>query len=269
MNEAQAGRHDRPRVLDHSMPEMRLDRAYRNVFDSAEADHLASLQGDAEVFGPRQRLVRANVPLTQSYYLTRGFVGRTRIDRAGRRQFLALQIPGDYIDLPAFVLDSLDHDLVSITDAALRPTPHGRIAAMRDNQPVLFQKLWRVSMIDSAIHRYWIYRLGRLSGRARIANFFSEMLVRLYARDLGTLHGFPLPLTQTDVAEICGITAVHANRLIAELRGEGTCAFGGGEVAVSDPVALFRTGQFAWDYLYLPAGTDAELRGLPGMKHPR
>lgn len=251
------------------MLDMRLDRAYSDVFDSAEADLLAGLLGDVEVFGPRQRVVRANTPQSRSFYLTRGFMGRTRVDRSGRRQFLALQIPGDYVDLPAFVLPCLDHDIYSINEAAIRPTEHRDLAALGQDHPALYRKLWRISMIDAAIHRYWIFRIGRLAGRARIANFFAEMLVRLYARGLGTLNGYLLPLTQTDVAEVCGITAVHANRLIAELRVEGTCAFGGGEVIVSDPAALFRTGHFNWDYLYLPADVDAELRDLLGIRRAR
>lgn len=251
------------------MPVMRLDRAYPDVFDTAEASLLLRLQGAEQVMGPRHRLVRANVCLSESFYLKRGFIGRTRVDRAGRRQFLSLQIPGDYVDLPAFVLKSLDHDLHSITEVAVCPTPHADLQALSQSHPLLFQKLWRISMMDAAIHRYWIYRIGRLSGRSRIANFFCEMLVRLYARGLGELHAFPLPLTQTDVAEICGITAVHANRLIAELRAEGTCAFGNGEVVVSDPLALFRTGQFAWDYLYLADEVDAELREALGLKRRR
>lgn len=255
--------------MDGAILDMRLDRAYRDVFDPQEAEFLARIQGDVQVLGPRQRLVRANVPLKQSFYLTRGFIGRTRVDRAGRRQFLALQIPGDYVDLPAFVLHSLDHDLYSISEIAVRPVQHTDLTALRDSEPELFQKLWRISMIDAAIHRYWIYRIGRLSGRTRIANFFCEMLVRLHSRGLGGLHAFPLPLTQTDVAEVCGITAVHANRLIAELRAEGTCAFGNGEVAVSDPLALFRAGQFTWDYLYLPAEKDAELRAALGLGRGR
>lgn len=251
------------------MLDMQLDRAYRDVFDCVDAEMLSRLLGEAQVLGPRQRLVRANVPLTQSYYLTDGFIGRTRIDRSGRRQFLALQVPGDYIDLPAFVLHRLDHDLYTISEAAVRPTQHSDLIALRDINPALFQKLWRISMIDASIHRYWIFRVGRLSGRARIANFFCEVLVRLYARGLGTLHRFALPLTQTDIAEICGITAVHANRLIAELRAEGTCAMAGGEVVVSDPAALIRAGQFTWDYLYLPDEVESELRHLLGMKRAR
>lgn len=227
------------------------------------------MQGPPEVRAPRSRLAAAHLPLDKSYYLCSGFVGRTRMDRSGRRQYVALQIAGDYIDLPAFTLEKLEHDLESVTEVAVRPTPHRSLSALRATEPELFHKLWRISLVDGAIHRYWIFRIGRLAGRARVANFFCEMYVRLHARGLGTLDGFSLPLTQTDVAEICGITPVHANRLIAELRGEGACDFAGGEVRVTDPGLMFRVGQFSWDYLYLPPEVDRAWGQLLGLRPAR
>lgn len=256
-------------IIDAASHQMPLDRAYSAIFSREEAETMSAVQGAVEVLAARQRLVSANVPLHQSYYLTRGFVGRTRMDRSGRRQFLALQIPGDYVDLPAFVLERLDHDLFTISEVAVRATQHVDLTAIRDNQPDLLQKLWRVSMMDAAIHRYWIFRVGRLAGRARIANFFCEMLVRLYSRGLGTLNRYSLPLTQTEIAEACGITAVHANRLIGELRDAGTCDFSNGEVVVKDPAEMFKVGHFTWDYLYLPAEVDSDLRRLLGMRPAR
>lgn len=244
------------------MADMSLERAYPGLFDHREANCLHALQGKPEAHGPRARIVECGQAQTRSLYLCRGFVGRTRMDRSGKRQFLALQIAGDFIDLQAFVLERLDHDIHAIGEVVVRPSPHASLRQLSATDSELMQKLWRVSLIDAAIHRYWIFRLGRLSGRARLANFFSEMLVRLYARGLGTLTRYHLPLTQTDIAEICGMTPVHANRLIGELRAEGTCDFLNGEVLVSDPAQLLRAGQFSWDYLFLHASLDEELRRL-------
>ena len=245
---------------------MSLERAYSATFDAAEARRITALQGPLEVWGPRQRLVRANEPLHTSLYLARGFMGRTRMDRSGKRQFLALQIPGDYVDLPAFVLHRLDHDLHTMSEVGIRRTEHADLQLLGAEDPLLLRKLWRISLMDAAIHRYWIFRIGRLAGRARIANFFCEMFVRLYARGLGTLEEFALPLTQTDIAEACGITPVHANRLIGELRGAGTCDFSNGAVLVHDPIEMFRVGNFNWDYLYLPPEVESDLRQLLGLR---
>ncbi|HRO14370.1 MAG TPA: Crp/Fnr family transcriptional regulator [Paracoccus sp. (in: a-proteobacteria)] len=250
------------------MAELTLDRAWPDVFTPAEGRALSAVQGPPQIWRARQRLIRADIPLSDSLYLTEGFLGRYRADRLGRRQFLGLQIPGDYVDLPAYALGHLDHDIDAISDAVVRHTPHDRIRALRSQAPDTFQKLWRISLIDASIHRYWIFRVGRLAGRARIANFLCEMLLRLYSRGLCPIDGFELPLTQIDLAEICGMTSVHANRMVAELRAEGICTFAQGEVRVTQLARMFRAAQFSTDYLYLPAEVERELAARLGDAAP-
>lgn len=132
-------------------------------------------------------------------------------------------------------------------------------SALHAQAPDAFEKLWRISLIDASIHRYWVFRLGRQPGRARVANFFCEMLVRLYARGLCKIGRFKLPLTQTDLGEVCGMTAVHANRMLCELRDEGICTFVAGEVRVMKLAQMFRVAHFSADYLYLPIKVEQEL----------
>ncbi|HRO14354.1 MAG TPA: Crp/Fnr family transcriptional regulator [Paracoccus sp. (in: a-proteobacteria)] len=242
------------------MTAMPLDRAWPDLFTPAEADLLSSLQGPCATIPARQRILRCDSARTDMLYLTSGFVGRYRADRFGRRQLLGLQMPGDYIDLPAFTLGYLDHDLDAIGPAEVRSTPHERLQGLLTRSPLICEKLWRISLIDAAIHRYWIFRLGRLVGRARIANFFCETLLRLYSRELCTIDRYEVPLTQADLAESCGMTPIHANRMLAELREEGICTFAQGSVQIAKLPELFQTGQYCWDYLYLGPELDREIR---------
>lgn len=138
--------------------------------------------------------------------------------------------------------------------------------ALFKQTPVLVEKLWRILMIEAAIHRYWVFRLGRLAGRAQVAKFFCEML-RLYSRVLCEIDRFHLPVTQTDLAECCGMTPVHANRMLAELRDQGVCTFSQGMVEVTRLPELFETGQYSWSCLCLDAELDLELRA--GLSRPR
>lgn len=85
------------------------------------------------------------------------------------------------------------------------------------------------------------------------------MLVRLYARGLCRIDRFKLPLTQGDLAEVCGMTAVHANRLLCELRDEGICTFTEGEVRVPDLAQMFRAAHFTTHHLYLPPEVEQDL----------
>lgn len=240
---------------------MLLDRAYPETFTHQEALFLSGLQGPPQTVRSRTRIVRAHTMLDRSLYLEEGMVGRYTCDRSGRRQFVGLQIPGDYFDLAAYLLGTLDHDVDALGEATLRETAFEDLNRVRDEHPELYSKLWRISLIDASVHRYWIFRTGRLAGKARLANFLAEMYTRLYARGLCGPEGYRLPLSQNDLAEVCGMTSVHVNRLLRELRLDRICTILDGMVQVENPVALIRLGQFSPAFLYLES-TIAERVAL-------
>lgn len=245
-----------------------LHRAYPGLITVAEGELLASLSSGETFLRARQKAGQSGVGITRLSYLREGFASRFRIDIQGRRQVLGLQIPGDFIDLAALVLNNVDHEIETLSPATITTLPHARVAALRGAAPDTYDKLWHIAMLDASIQRYWTFRTGRLGGRARIANLFAEMLVRQYARGLSGLDGCRLPISQADLAQACGMTPVHANRMLSELREEQVCLFLDGRVEVLNLHALFRHGEFQWDYLYLPEAIDEELgvtasSGLP------
>jgi len=245
---------------------MLLDRAYPDMFSAAEAQSLAGLMDKPLTVRARTRLVHAHEPLGKSLYLNSGMVGRYGTDRQGRRQFLGIQIPGDYFDLAAYLLPCLDHDIVALCEAEIAGTSHGKLDWLRDERPDLYRKLWKISLIDASIHRYWIFRMGRLAGKARIANFLTEMFVRLYARGLCGIDRYDLPLSQNELAEISGMTAVHVNRLLGELRLDGLCTMTEGVVTLANLPAMARVGHYSPEYLYLAPEITADLRRLMGLR---
>jgi len=241
------------------LPGIDLHHAYSQLFSPSEAELVSSLQGPAATVRPRHKLAQAGVPVTACSYLLEGFAGRYRADHQGRRQLLGLLIPGDFVDLPTCRLGHSDHEIEALAPATVSALPHAAISALRQESPDLYDKLWQVTLLDAAVERYWTFRNGRLTGRARIASLFAETLVRQYARGLCGLNGCPLPISQTDLAEACGMTPVHANRMLGELRQERICLFLDGRVEVMDLPRLFRQAQFDWDYLYLPPATAERL----------
>ncbi|SDL34220.1 Crp/Fnr family transcriptional regulator [Paracoccus chinensis] len=245
---------------------MLLNRAYPDIFSEPEAQLLANMLGPPSVARSRTRIIRADVILDQSLYLTRGMLGRYSMDRQGRRQFVGIQIAGDYFDLAAYLLTYLDHDIDALSACEIRPTSHGQLGHLALERPDLYNKLWKISLIDASIDRYWIFRLGRLAGKARVANFLTEMFVRLYARGLCSTTHYELPLSQNDLAEINGMTSVHINRLLGELRLDGLCTLSDGIVRLGNLVGLARVGHYSPEYLYLAPGISAEVRGLLGLR---
>lgn len=251
------------------MAAMTPDQAWPDVFTPFEARLLSAVQAPAIEFRPRQQILRRDTMQHSALYLARGYVGLYRLDRLGRRQFVGLHLPGDHLDLAGFFMARSDCSMDALGAVTLRPTPRERLDALGTQEPALIDKLWRVSMIDAAINRYWIFRIGRLVGRARIANFLCEMLMRLYARGLCDLDGFDVPLAQIDLAEICGMTPVHASRMLAELREDGICTFVQGSVRIMKLREMIQTGHYRWDYLYLAPETDREIRERIAAKGSR
>jgi CRP-like cAMP-binding protein len=93
--------------------------------------------------------------------------------------------------------------------------------------------------------------LGRRTAIAKVSALLCELRLRLQVVDLANAQGFDLPLTQTDLAECLGLTNVHVNRTVRELREQGVVAIQGGRVTILDLPMLERIAEFDPTYLYL------------------
>jgi len=205
----------------------------------------------------RQIIVRAQEPLHESILLVEGFMCRYRDDRKGVRQLVAIHVPGDFVDLHAYPLQTLDHHVASLTAATVVAVPHSALDRILDQRATIARKLWYATLLDAAIHRAWLFRLGRLDAGGRIAHFLCETDARLQAVGLSDGKSFELALTQGDLSEICGLTSVHINRVMRGLREEGIMSFRSSLVEIHDPVRLKRRAQFDPYYLYLDEGALA------------
>ncbi len=199
----------------------------------------------------RKTMVHAGEPLSVSMLLLEGFMCRYLDDREGMRQLVAVQVPGDFLDLHAYPLKILDHDVASLTAATVAIIPHRTLDEINAAIPELTRKLWFSTLLDAAMHRAWLFRLGRLDAVGRVAHFLSETNVRLISAGLSDGKRFALGITQADISEICGITSVHANRVLRQLREERLCVFRSSLVEILDVEGLARRGQFDPSYLYI------------------
>jgi len=199
---------------------------------------------------PRTTIIEAGRPLRHSALIVEGLVCRTISDRDGLRQFVGLHLPGDFVDLHSFVLQNLEHDIASVTQARIAIVPHiGMDALVAD--VALARKLWFSTLLDAAMHRAWLFRLGRLDAMGRMAHFLCETNARLRAVGLSDGRRFTLDLTQNDLAEICGVTSIHMNRILRQLREENLATMRSSLVEIIHPGRLAARGQFDGSYLYL------------------
>jgi CRP-like cAMP-binding protein len=194
-------------------------------------------------------IVRRGAVADQSTLLLDGFIARVINDGASRH-IVGFQVPGDYVDLHGFALKRLDHDVVAMGPARIGYTSHARLERLMGEAPHLTRLLWFSTLLDAAIHREWILKLEELKADQRLAHVIIELWHRLNFVGLADPHGFNMPMLQADLADACGTTAVHINRVIRALRERGLLEIGRGRVTIPDMAELARYAAFSPDYLY-------------------
>lgn len=207
-----------------------------------------------KAFPARHHLVRRGEPVDTSMMLIEGYVTRYMDDREGYRQLVSVHIPGDFVDLHGFPTGRLDHDIGTLGPVKVALFPHDTLVGITERHPTLTRFLWFATLIDAAMHREWIFRLGRLGAEGRLAHFFCELYARLQMVGLAHDGRFDLPLTQPDLAEACGLTGVHVNRTLRSLREQGLLTFRNGLVEIIDHRGLCTVAEFESDYLYADGG---------------
>lgn len=206
---------------------------------------------EVKIIEPRTPFIHAGQSVSFSTLLIKGLMSRYIDDKKGRRQLVAVQLAGEFVDLHAYPMKTLDHSIGTLTRAEVGIVPHSILAEIIAPRPELARKLWFSTLLDAAMHRAWLFRLGRLDAVGRVAHFICETNARLESVGLSDGLQFELELTQTDLAEICGLTAVHVNRVIRQLREAGLCLLKSSHVEILDRAALEKRGDFNSDYLYL------------------
>jgi CRP-like cAMP-binding protein len=220
------------------------------AIDADDRRYLEEGVGTIKTFPSRHCLVRGGQHVAFSTLLLEGFIVRYLDDKEGYRQIVAVHVPGDFVDLHGFPMKRLDHDVASIGPVKVAEYPHDSIERIVEERPRLTRMLWFSTLLDAAMHREWIFRLGRLSAEGRIAHFFCELNCRLEMVGQASGGRFKLPLTQADLAEACGLTGVHVNRVLRSLREQNMLAFSRGAVELLDQRGLATLAEFEADYLY-------------------
>jgi len=121
---------------------------------------------------------------------------------------------------------------------------------MTERFPHLARLYWLMTNIDAAIQREWTLSLGRRSAIARMAQLFCELRLRLGLVGLVQNDSYDFPLTQVELGECLGLTAVHVNRTIQELRRQGVVDLERRRVTIRDLKALESIAEFDSRYLY-------------------
>jgi CRP-like cAMP-binding protein len=196
-------------------------------------------------------IVREHDRPSQCCLVLSGWLCRYKLLPGGKRQILSVHIPGDIPDLHSLHLTVMDHNLGTLTAGTVGFLPHNPLRELCRANPRLAALLWRETLIDSSVFREWMVGLGRRTAYARIAHLMCEFYLRLQSVGLAEDWAFELPLTQVQLADALGLSAVHVNRSLKELRADGLIVQRGNLVTIPDWGALNEAAEFDPTYLHL------------------
>lgn len=202
-------------------------------------------------FGAREDLVREGEGPRGVKLVLSGWACRYKALEDGRRQILAFLVPGDLCDLNVFILRAMDHSIGALTPVSAADIPRAAIERVMDAHPRVTQALLWEQLVTAAVQREWTMCLGRRTAFERVAHLLCELFVRLRAVALTAGDACELPITQADLAEATGLSAVHVNRTLQELRGQGLIELRGKQLVIPDLKALQDVAQFDPNYLHL------------------
>jgi len=232
----------------HLEPLVRRCSNHRSL-SAADRDGVLSLPFTRKAFGKDAYIVREGERTAECALLLRGFAFRQKLLSDGDRQILSFHIPTEFVDLQNGLLGVADHNVQSLSHCEVAVIPRGALMDLADANPKIRLVMWIDTLIDSSIFREWVVNVGRRDSRARLAHLLFELVLRLERigadRD-GTLD---FPITQEQLADATGLTAVHTNRTLQALRRDGLIQLSNGLLRVLDREGLRETGDF--DELYL------------------
>jgi CRP-like cAMP-binding protein len=223
----------------------------RDALSPEEEQAIRSALGEVRDYPAGRTVIRADEELNESTLLLDGVMSRYKDLRNGQRQVTELHVAGDFADLHSFTLKRLDHDVMTLTPCRVVTMPHENLKRITEQHPHLTRVYWFATNLDAAIHREWEVSLGRRTAIARMANLFCELHVRLGIVGLTQGDSYRLDLTQMELSECLGLTSVHVNRVLRELREQGAVEFRNGRVVIGDMALLHRIAEFDPSYLYL------------------
>lgn len=201
-------------------------------------------------------IVRQGDHPTHSCVILSGYAIRQKIVANGDRQILAVQIPGDLVDLQNSLLRHADHSVQTLVRTDVAYIPRDKMIALAFGRPEVGKLLWFDTLVDASIAREWMTSVGRRDAYTRIAHLLCEFALRLERAGLGQRNDYELPMTQEQLADATGLTSVHVNRTLRAMDESGFVVREKRSVKIIDWERLAEAGDFTSDYLHLdkPAG---------------
>lgn len=191
------------------------------------------------------------MPLSFSH-IEEGWAARYKILANGRRQITGILMAGDFVDLQRLGMESASNNIVALTPCRLATSEFHAIDMLEERLPLLAAFLWSEGMTEHAMLQEWLVAMGRRSAMGRMAHLLCELFIRQSIIRQTDGQDFRVPLTQTDLADVLGLSIVHVHRVLRMLRNEKAAAWTNQTVSIIDWFRLREIAEFNPIYLGYP-----------------
>ncbi len=202
-------------------------------------------------------LLRENDKMSELFVLKRGTMMSYVILPDGSRQILRFLFRGDLIAMASLAYRSSPETVMALTECAVAPLERVSVADLTIEHPRLAALLIAVDQTERVALTDRLAGIGRATAKARVAALLITMRNRLRMLDATIGDTFTLGLTQEEIGDATGLTAVHVNRMLRQLEEDGLIAREGGRFTVLNEAGLARTGH------HVERAAGLELGWLP------
>jgi CRP-like cAMP-binding protein len=187
----------------------------------------------------RHDVIRAHgAQATEIFLLVEGWVACCVHSASGGEQIVKVHLPGDMLGAASLALSTAAESLIALTRATVEVIPTERLGKLFVQTP----RLSAAMFLNAQQERIWLMdrlmSIGRTNSVQRLAGFLYSIHQRLRAIDADSPPKFELPLSQRELANVLGITTVHANRTLGQLEKTGLISRSGRWIVIEDLVGL-------------------------------
>lgn len=231
---------------------------YHSPIDAADVAAIRRLRCEIRELTAGEEFIRQGDKPKAAAVAIEGILARYHTLGSGARQYLTLHYPGDWPDAQGLFLQSMDHSVCAMGRALVCSIAHDQLMKIFEERPTIGFAVWRETLIDAAIFRESITNNSSRHGAARLAHFFCEQFQRAKFAELADANSCPLPLTQTQLGEMLGMSLVSVNRHLQALRQTKAADLRVGKLYIRSWAKLVSLGEFDAGYLHqtVPAGRN-------------
>ena len=238
-----------PDAMLSSNPAVRRFRSFARLSD-VERVLLEEVSRPTRKLEARNALIQEGDHLSGAFVVLEGLACRYKQRGSGRRQIMALLIPGDMVAFDTSLQSRMDHSIETLSACHIAWVMPEMVSRLYQH-PGLARGLRMSAWVNETTLHAWLMNLGARTALERLAHLFCELYIRHYVVGQTQGQSYDLPLTQADLADITGLSHVHLNRSLQELRHRELIDLRNRRVTIRDWQGLKALAEFEGTYLYM------------------